>query len=463
MKGLAVEKPTRVYKGIIFLVSVCPIHDIARPESYVENNGSFWRYIVFDSAFHTASAAKLSGMNQVDTQVHDDPPEVNATFPVVYEATEVVKINTYGVMFVSHGSSSLLKPLMLAAHQDVVPVQKDTVGDWKHPPFLGRFDGEYVWGRGASECKNLLTAIMEAMVLLRKDNFKPTRTVALAFGFDEEVSGPFGAAQIPRYLQKRFDKSSMYAVVDEGSTMLINPASQRLLALPGTREKGYRDIEVELITPGGHSSIPPEHMSIDIMAELERHIESDPFGPLFTPENPTFDFLQCLTTHAGDGMSWCLHRSILRYGLDRAANSNKLTKFLNNALPESVSLLTNNLIAIESNIQEVMKRFVSRVNAVACKFDLGLQLNDKTVLAATPNGNFKFRLRPLLVTVWKTLAGATRHIYEDVVFGNISQPVIVAPAVMTGNTYTCYCWDLSANIFRYTPILGDFSSWGIHR
>lgn len=33
---------------------------------------------MFDSAFRTASAAKLSGMNQVDTQVHDDPPEVNA-------------------------------------------------------------------------------------------------------------------------------------------------------------------------------------------------------------------------------------------------------------------------------------------------------------------------------------------------------------------------------------------------
>ena len=34
------------------------------------------------------------------------------------------------------------------AHQDVVPVPRITVGDWKYPPWSGHYDGERIWGRG---------------------------------------------------------------------------------------------------------------------------------------------------------------------------------------------------------------------------------------------------------------------------------------------------------------------------
>lgn len=491
---------------------ICPIYGIERPKSYLANNGSTVRHIVFDKKFRDESAAKLSGMIQIDTQMRDNPPDVEEdpeywsrfakfhkylekTFPEVYETAEVVKINTYGLVFVWKGSNPKLKPLMLTAHQDVVPVQKETLKDWKYPPFEGHYDGENVWGRGASDCKNSLSAIMEALSLLKKNSFSPSRTVVVAFGIDEEVSGGLGAHRIAPYLEKRFGIDSMYAIVDEGSTMVVDPTTKRVLALPGTREKGYIDISTELITPGGHSSIPPEHTSIGIMAELERLIESDPFDPIFTPENPTFDYLQCLAVHGGESMSWRLRTSILRSGFDKLANayvmkylsSNKLTKFLirtsqamdiirggekNNALPESVQLLTNHRIAIESNIEEVKTRFVSRVKAVATKFELGLQVDGETVLESTQNGHFSVRdaghslevapKTPVGDDVWKTLAGATRHVYEDVVFTNMTEPIIVAPAIMTGNTDTRYYWNLTANIFRYTPILADFTTYGIH-
>lgn len=32
-----------------------------------------------------------------------------------------------------------------------------------------------------------------------------------------------------------------------------------IFALPSTSEKGYLDVLVEVSTPGGHSSVPPEH------------------------------------------------------------------------------------------------------------------------------------------------------------------------------------------------------------
>lgn len=491
---------------------LCPIWDIQRPKSYLDNNGTVARQILFDKKFRDDSAAKLSGMVQIDTQMKDYPPDVDQdpeywarfakfhkylekTFPEIYESAEVVKINTYGLVFVWKGSDKKLKPLMLAAHQDVVPVQRDTLKDWTYPPFEGHYDGKFVWGRGSSDCKNVLSAILETMALLKKHNFRPARTIVLAFGIDEEVSGRLGAGNIAPYLEERFGKNSMYAIVDEGAGMTIDKTTNRLLALPGTREKGYLDIKTELITPGGHSSVPPDHTSIGIMAELEHLIENDPFKPVFTPENPTFEFLQCLAIHAGDKMGWRLRKSILRAGFDKVANlyvvkyltSNKLTRYLiqtsqamdiirggekNNALPESVQLLTNHRIAIESNIEEVTNHFASRVNAVAQKFDLGLEVNGKTILEPTVNGHFSvndaghsLEVAPRTPTgdeVWKNLVGATRHVYEDLVFPNITEPVIVAPAIMTGNTDTRYYWNLTSNIFRYTPILAEFTESRVH-
>lgn len=40
------------------------------------------------------------------------------------------------------------------AHEDVVPVNPGTLNQWTYPPFEGVVDGEWVWGRGAADCKN---------------------------------------------------------------------------------------------------------------------------------------------------------------------------------------------------------------------------------------------------------------------------------------------------------------------
>lgn len=75
---------------------------------------------------------------------------------------------------------------MLMSHIDVVPVEQATLSRWTHPPFSGHFDGEFVWGRGASDDKTLVIAQYEALSDLLEKGWKPERTVILAHGFDEE-------------------------------------------------------------------------------------------------------------------------------------------------------------------------------------------------------------------------------------------------------------------------------------
>jgi Gly-Xaa carboxypeptidase len=125
------------------------------------------------------------------------------------------KVNTLGLVYTIRGTDSSLKPLMLAAHQDVVPVADDST--WSYPPFSGYFDGRWLWGRGASDDKNSLTGLMSALeTLLSNPDWVPKRTIILALGFDEECSGRRGAGTIGPHLEKLYGRNSMALVLDEG-------------------------------------------------------------------------------------------------------------------------------------------------------------------------------------------------------------------------------------------------------
>ena len=50
-------------------------------------------------------------------------------------------------------------------------------------------EGEWVWGRGSSDDKGGLIGILSALESLISHEFEPSRSIVLAFGFDEEASG----------------------------------------------------------------------------------------------------------------------------------------------------------------------------------------------------------------------------------------------------------------------------------
>lgn len=487
--------------------SLCPLYEVKRPDSFVRDNSSVLE-IVGDKRFRLQSVQKLSGAIQVDTVVFDNQPDVaknpkvwakfakfhdylKLTFPTVFEQLEVEYVNTYGIVLYWKGSNKLLKPLMLTAHQDVVPVQRDTLQDWTYPPFEGHFDGEFVYGRGAADCKNTLIAILESFELLLAQKYKPQRGLIAAFGFDEEASGIHGASTLGQYLEAKFGVNSIYAIVDEGPGLLKDPYSNLVIAMPATGEKGYLDVLAELKTPGGHSSVPPDHTLVGIIGELAYLIERDPYESVLPQENPYLGFMQCLAVHSPKnkkGLPSFLRKSILRAGHDKLANSkviealrtNLMTKYLittsqandivkggekANALPEFSQLITNHRVAIGSSLSEVKLHYGARVKVLAEKHGLGLELFGEEIITPTPKGQFVISefskpLNPAPVTplddnVWEYLAGATRHVFEDVVFRGDSKlelPIVMAPGIMTGNTDTRYYWNLTKNIFRYSPM-----------
>jgi carboxypeptidase PM20D1 len=198
------------------------------------------------------------------------------SYPRVHGALAREAVNEWSLLYTWRGRDPSLPPVLLAAHLDVVPVDAGSAADWTHPPFAGVVADGFVWGRGAMDDKASLFCILEAIEGLLAQGFAPERTLHLAFGHDEEVGGERGAAQIAALLGSRGTRLAF--VLDEGGMVVepgYLPGFGRRAATIGIAEKGSVSIALEAVAKGGHSSTPPRHTAVGMVAAavaaLERH------------------------------------------------------------------------------------------------------------------------------------------------------------------------------------------------
>src|SRR5262249_30606218 len=93
------------------------------------------------------------------------------------------------LLFTWAGTDASLAPIILMAHQDVVPITPGTEKDWRHPPFSGEIAEGAVWGRGSVDDKCELIGLMEAVEALTRAGLHPKRTIYVVSGHNEEVKG----------------------------------------------------------------------------------------------------------------------------------------------------------------------------------------------------------------------------------------------------------------------------------
>src|SRR5437899_5136911 len=225
-----------------------------------------------------ALAQRLAGALRFKTISYQDSTQFEArefdgfqrylreSFPKLHAVLKLEKVNGYGLLYEWVGSDTGLAPVVLLAHQDVVPVEPGTEGKWTEPPFGGTIAGGYVWGRGALDDKGSVVGILEAVEHLISVGAKPRRTVYLAFGYDEEVGGRRGAARIAALLATRNVRPEF--VLDEGGALATGLIAgvEAPVALIGIAEKGYVTVELTAQAEGGHSSMPPRATAVGIVA-----------------------------------------------------------------------------------------------------------------------------------------------------------------------------------------------------
>ena len=455
--------------------------------------------------FLNASVARLSGAVRVKSESFDDLGAIGEdprwdvfydfaaylkkTFPLIHSKLQVDKVNTHGLLYTWEGSNKDLKPTLLMAHQDTVPVPPETIPAWTHPPWSGEFDGKYIWGRGAGDCKNQLIAIMETVELLLENGWEPKRTILLSFGFDEECSGRQGAASLSKFIEDRYGKDSLAVIVDEGAG--FEKAWGTLFAKPGTAEKGYTDVYITVRMPGGHSSIPSDHTSIGVLSELITKIEAEQYRTHLEEENPYFTQLQCGAAHSPEfshklkkllahrhtkGAEICKAKPDY-LAVEAAREGGPAIKYLmqtsqavdvitggikTNALPERVRVTVNHRINIGETPQVVYDRLTKLAGHVAKKHNLSLHAFEFSSSSSSiepansiilTKSDHELLVAPVSPssphsssgghTPFSVLAGTTRALYGE--------EVIVTPGIMTGNTDTRYYWGLTRHIFRWGP------------
>ncbi|KAF9477618.1 carboxypeptidase S [Pholiota conissans] len=444
---------------------------------------------VNEPGFALAAAKRLAGAVKIPTMSFDDMGPVDKderwapfevmhkylrnTFPLTHSTLNLTVIGGYSLVYTWPGSTTNAKPLMLTGHIDVVP-SLTALDRWTYPPFSGTIDEEWIYGRGAGDCKNNVIGIMTAVEHLIRSSWKPARTIVLAFGQDEEISGPRGATNIGIHLEEIYGKNGIAMIVDEGG-MNLDTIYGKEFALPGIAEKGYLNVEVQVDMLGGHSSIPSPHTSIGILSKIVSAIEdSTIFQPHLERKSPIWGYLSCVAAHGDSSKvpSW------IRKGVsskepdmddiaERFAKTSVNNRYLvqtskaatifhaglkSNALPESARVLFNSRVDIFSSPAKTKEAYLSLVKPVAEKYSLlldGVSLSDAPSIgniSILPNlGHEPSPISPFAIDsdAWLVFSKAVQA-----AFGS---EVVTAPSAMTGNTDTRYYWNLSENIYRWSP------------
>jgi carboxypeptidase PM20D1 len=169
------------------------------------------------------------------------------------------------------GSDPSLKPLVISGHMDVVEAKP---ADWQRDPFTPVVDNGYLYGRGATDMKLDGTIAIATLAELRREGFRPRRTIIIEFSGDEETTMKTGAI-----IADKLRDADLVLNVDGGVGALDEQTGRPSYYAWSGAEKSYADFQLTVTNPGGHSSEPRAVNAIDELATGLLRIAGHPFAP----------------------------------------------------------------------------------------------------------------------------------------------------------------------------------------
>ena len=241
------------------------------------------------AAIHLSNAIQIKTISFGDTLAIDTMEFtkfrsfMESTYPLMHQQLEKMTFNQFSYVFKWKGKDTTAAPYVLMAHMDVVPVEAVAESKWTYPSFSGIIKNDTIWGRGAVDDKASAIAIMEAVEKLLKENHVPERTTYLAFGHDEEIAGKRGAAIFSQWFKENNIKPAF--VLDEGGQIDTQRFKDlgRPVAVIGTGEKGFVNVDLTVEIPGGHSSMPEKETAIDVLNQAIVKVRAQQMPASITP------------------------------------------------------------------------------------------------------------------------------------------------------------------------------------
>lgn len=362
----------------------------------------------------------------------------------------VLKRETVGelsLLYTWPGSDAKAKPILLMAHQDVVPVAPGTESSWNAEPFAGEVKGGFVWGRGAWDDKANLISQMEAVEMLLASGFQPRQTVYIAFGADEEVGGMRGALEIARLLQSRGVKLDF--VLDEGLLIAdgILPGLSKPAAIVGIAEKGFLSVAMKVPATPGHSSMPPPPgaSAIGMMSVALRRLDDEQLPAAMrgvaremfetiAPEMTGFNRFALTNL-------W-LFGPLVQAQLEKGPSTNAMLRTTtaltivnagnkDNVIPGMAEATVNFRLLPGDTRESVMQHVKDKTG------------NGRFELVALPYSSEPSPVTPTRSDSYLLISRTIRSLFPD---------VIVTPGLMIGATDSRHFAPISDHIYRFSPV-----------
>jgi len=141
------------------------------------------------------------------------------------------------------------KPILLAAHADVVGVERDK---WSLDPFAGEVRGDHVFGRGAIDFKGGIAVFARAVMMLAENHVPLSRDVIFISEADEE-GGTYNTGWLAR--EHWADMDAEFALNEGGWIMKNDHGNVRYVSI-STADKSSIPLTVTARGTSTHSSMP---------------------------------------------------------------------------------------------------------------------------------------------------------------------------------------------------------------
>jgi len=338
-------------------------------------------------------------------------------------------------------------------------------------------DGEdYIFGRGAIDDKHSVVGILQALEVVLSDGGQPKRTLYVAFGHDEEVSGFAGAGHVSAHLEKMLQQRNekLDFLLDEGMFVMqgVVPGVDDPVIYIGVVEKGWTTVRLSVSGEQSHSSAPPRssknllknvyslrESTIAILANAVAKLEKEP-SPARFKSGPEYDTFAYLAPHASflykvKDSVWTLSlsqmilsnlwllsgavSSVLSSSYETDAIQRTTTAvtmfnagFKENVMPSSAEATVNHRIHPTETVEDVLEHDRDVIDD--SRVEISKSENSFNPPPISPYGNE--------IMAFQVIANAALQVFPE---GHI------APGTLIANTDTKHYQHLVDKIYRFTP------------
>jgi acetylornithine deacetylase/succinyl-diaminopimelate desuccinylase-like protein len=184
---------------------------------------------------------------------------------------EIIPVGETAALVARYRGTGAGKPILLSGHMDVVAANRK---DWARDPFTLIEENGYLYGRGSADMKTGVVILVETLIRLKHEGFKPRHDLILLLSGDEET-----AMASSRELAKRYHDAEFLLNADAGGGTLDPATGKPTVYEIQAAEKTYADFQISLTSPGGHSSEPNKDNAIYRLARIIDRVAAYQFSP----------------------------------------------------------------------------------------------------------------------------------------------------------------------------------------